>query len=412
MEAPRLGKIESPSINTSHNPATTSKLPVVQCSANLIGCSVIPVALRSQATSLEGPTLASEEGWALSEEATCAAAFAALDAVRKRGVLARKLAGYTGIMTSGNRTSCTATRGPTMRVKSRYLGTACRGGVSCQACLPRAHAADSLPAFNEQTVCVCRSATPPPPRMLHRLPRVLKLYGPAMPRVHLQVHRCGVLHGDIALRNFVLAAQPAGVGGSAAGGGGGGGGRSQTSATGHQPQLQPRVMLLDFGHSQLLAEAAEEWGEEPASLIQRERRALQDLLDWEPSCLLPVPLPSVGTDVGSGTGAAAASAGAGDDDTGGQAQHPQPGMPKTDTDTAMSGSSAAAGRPGPLAAQRSAGPLSAVPPPPQWPPSRPSTWRQHLRFSRQQVLQVPRPLAWTALNGSRSGSRLSLRSIM
>ena len=39
-------------------------------------------ALRSQATSLEGPALSSEEGWALGEEVTCAAAFAALDAVR------------------------------------------------------------------------------------------------------------------------------------------------------------------------------------------------------------------------------------------------------------------------------------------------------------------------------------------
>ncbi|PNH00045.1 hypothetical protein TSOC_014152 [Tetrabaena socialis] len=256
------------------------------------------------ATSLEGPTLTSEEGWALGEEATCAAAFAALDAV----------------------------------------------------------------------------------------------------------HRCGVLHGDIALRNFVLAAQPAGVGGSAAGGGGDWGGVSQTSTTAQQPQLQPRVMLLDFGHSQLVAEAAKAWGEEPAALIQRERRTLQDLLGWEPSSPLPVPLPPVDTDAGSGAKAAAASGGAGGD-TGGQAQHPQLGMPETDTDMALPGGSAAASRPGPPAAQGSAGPRSAFPPPPPRPPSRPSGWRQQLRFFRPQMSHMPRPLAWNGLNVGRSASRLSLRRI-
>ncbi|KAG2449379.1 hypothetical protein HYH02_005530 [Chlamydomonas schloesseri] len=259
------------------------------------------------ATSLEGPTLASEEGWALGDEATCAAAFAALDAV----------------------------------------------------------------------------------------------------------HRCGVLHGDIALRNFVLAAvQPAGVGGgSAAGGSVYGGGGSETSITGQQPQLQPRVMLLDFGHAQLVAEAAEEWGEEPASLMQRERRALQDLLGWEPSPPLPVSRPPVDTDAGSSAKAAAASGGAGGD-TGGQAQHPQPGMQEMDADMALPGGSAAASRPSPPASQRSAGPRSAFPPaPPTRLPSRPSGWHQQLQFSRPQMSHVPHPLAWNGLNGGRSASRLSWRKI-
>ncbi|KAG2489304.1 hypothetical protein HYH03_012136 [Edaphochlamys debaryana] len=213
------------------------------------------------ATSLEGPNLDSEEGWTVDEEATCAAAFTALDAV----------------------------------------------------------------------------------------------------------HRCGVLHGDVALRNFVLVVQPAGVGGSVAGGGRDGGGGSQASTSGQQPQLQPRVMLLDFGHSQLLAEAAKARGVEPAALIQQERRALQNLLDWEPPSPLPVPL-----------------------------------------DMALPGSSAAASGPGPPAAPRSAGPLSAFPPSPALPrpPIGPSGWRQQLRFSG---LPMPHMSRRTGLNGGRSASSLSFR---
>ncbi|KAG2485828.1 hypothetical protein HYH03_015411 [Edaphochlamys debaryana] len=229
------------------------------------------------------------------------------------------------------------------------------------------------------------------------------------------VHRCGVLHGDIALRNFVLAAQPAGGGGSGAGGGDDGGLGSQTSPTAQQPQLQPRVMLLDFGHSHLVAEAAEARGEDPAALIQRERRALQEVLQWEPPSPLPAPLPSVETDAGSGTQAAAASGAAGGDETGGQAQHPQPSMPDTDTDTARPGGAAAASRPGPPAAVRNgAGPLSAFPPPPPPPPRPPSGssgWRPQVRSSRPQLPHMPRPLAWNGPNGGRSASRLSLRRI-
>ncbi|KAG2485642.1 hypothetical protein HYH03_015614 [Edaphochlamys debaryana] len=261
------------------------------------------------ASSLEGPTLSSEEGWALGEEATCAAAFAALDAV----------------------------------------------------------------------------------------------------------HRCGVLHGDIALRNLVLAAQPAGVDGSAAGGAGDGGGGRQPSTTGQQPQLQPRVMLLDFGHAQLVAEAAKERGEEPASLMQRERRELQDELGWEPPSPLPVPLPPVGTGAhaGSGTQAAAASGATGGGGTGGQAQRPQRGMREADTDRGLPGGSAAASEPGPPAAQGRAGPLSALPPPPPppRPPSGPSGCGQQLQSARPQVPHMPRPLAWIGLNEGRSASGLFLRRI-
>lgn len=72
----------------------------------------------------------------------------------------------------------------------------------------------------------------------------------------MQVHRCGVLHGDIALRNFVLAAPPAG----------GGGGKqdwrsgSQEASSGQQAQRQPLVLLLDFGeaehHKKMLFQSA------------------------------------------------------------------------------------------------------------------------------------------------------------
>ncbi|PNW84306.1 hypothetical protein CHLRE_04g229050v5 [Chlamydomonas reinhardtii] len=245
------------------------------------------------ATSLEGPALSSEEGWALGEEVTCAAAFAALDAV----------------------------------------------------------------------------------------------------------HRCGVLHGDIALRNFVLAAPPAG----------GGGGKqdwrsgSQEASSGQQAQRQPLVLLLDFGLAQSVAEAAEEQGEEPAELIGRERMELRDLLDWEPpSSLLPLAAAASGTYASSGAGAAAALGGGGGD----RPQLQPPGLPSPGE---APGRSAAASRPGSPAGSDGAGPLSAFLPPRPLQPrphGRPGGWRQQQQgFARPRTSLAPR------VDGGFRASRLSLRRL-
>ncbi len=95
---------------------------------------------------------------------------------------------------------------------------------------------------------------------------------------HPQVHKCGVLHNNIRLRNLVLASHLA-AGGSAGGDGGSAGGGSVTGAS---VQQQPRILLIDFRHAELVEEVAEETGEEPAVLFQRERGKLEELLGWEP----------------------------------------------------------------------------------------------------------------------------------
>lgn len=100
---------------------------------------------------------------------------------------------------------------------------------------------------------------------------------------HAQVHQHGVLHGSIDLRQFILASQRDWGGGGGGGSGddnNSGGGGAGTGA-GTVSQQQQRIMLLDFGRSRLVSEVAEETGEEPAMLFQRERRKLEELLGWE-----------------------------------------------------------------------------------------------------------------------------------
>ncbi|KAG2444681.1 hypothetical protein HXX76_001425 [Chlamydomonas incerta] len=86
-----------------------------------------------------------------------------------------------------------------------------------------------------------------------------------------EVHGVGVLHGDVALRNFVLAGrrqqqqqqEPSGSGGGESYG-------------------APRVMAVDFGHAELAAAAAKRWRTEPAAMFAGERRELQRLLlEWQ-----------------------------------------------------------------------------------------------------------------------------------
>ncbi|KAG2444684.1 hypothetical protein HXX76_001428 [Chlamydomonas incerta] len=86
-----------------------------------------------------------------------------------------------------------------------------------------------------------------------------------------EVHGVGVLHGDVALRNFVLAGrrqqqqqqEPSGSGGGESYG-------------------APRVMAVDFGRAELAAAAAKRWRTEPAAMFAGERRELQRLLlEWQ-----------------------------------------------------------------------------------------------------------------------------------
>ncbi|PNW88095.1 hypothetical protein CHLRE_01g013900v5 [Chlamydomonas reinhardtii] len=205
------------------------------------------------------------------------------------------------------------------------------------------------------------------------------------------VHACGVLHGDIALRNFVLAAshsQPAGMeGGAAAGGGGGGGGVEGGRAW----QQEPCVMLLDFGHAKLVATAAEECGEEPAELLRRERKELQQLLGCEP------PLPAASGCWGAQAAAAAGSNGSDMDNQ----QKLTPGLPDL---CAAPDSSVVANRPSSLPAVHSSQrqPVRLLPAPP---PSRSGGlggWRMQLQPC------VPRKFQLLTHHNGRHASRASI----
>ena len=145
------------------------------------------------------------------------------------------------------------------------------------------------------------------------------------------MHACGVLHGDIALRNIALAAshwQPKGMegggaaggagagggggagagagggGGGGAGGGGGGGGGGGSGEGGSAWQQGPCVVLLDFGYATPVATAAEGSGEEPEELFRSERQELQQLLECGP------PRPPTADAAWGGQAAAAATSAA------------------------------------------------------------------------------------------------------
>ncbi len=206
-----------------------------------------------------------------------------------------------------------------------------------------------------------------------------------------QVHARGVLHGDVELRNFVLASQPAAArGGGAAGpyptqssftslGGGYGGGTSRSSDGEQQQQQQPRapqpcVMLLDFGLAKLVDEAAEEWGVEPAQLLQQERMELQALLRWEP----PLPVPAGAGSGAEAADAAAASGGSGENAGNVKPGHNQQGSAAMCVEQVAGSPAAGISRPSPPAAVHSGRrpPAGLLPVPPPRLPCGLGGWRQ------------------------------------